>query len=235
MSEPTERRSSRLGTIALCFAVDVVLVTTFAAIGRASHGEQTFAGLWQTAWPFLAALVVGWLVTLAWRAPAAPVRTGLGHLGGHGRRRNAPSPRIGPRHRPRVHHRRSDGAPGLHRRLAADRGVGPPPADDATGLPVGSTGDSPNPPRRCSAAGRSPWRRARHPGSDAALAVYEREPDAVENTVEALGETLFGDDPRAFTHVVERDGEIVGIAIWFLTYSNVDGPTRHLARGPHRR
>ena len=78
MSEPTERRSSRPGTIALCFALDVVLVTTFAAIGRASHGEQTFAGLWQTAWPFLTALVVGWLVTLAWRAPAAPVRTGLG-------------------------------------------------------------------------------------------------------------------------------------------------------------
>ena len=56
-----------------------------------------------------------------------------------------------------------------------------------------------------------------------ALAVYEREPDAVENTVEALSETLFGDAPRAFTHVVERDGEIVGIAIWFLTYSTWTG------------
>ena len=78
MREPAERRSSRPATIALCFALDVVLVTAFAAIGRASHGEQTFAGLWQTAWPFLTALVAGWLVTLAWRAPAAPVRTGLG-------------------------------------------------------------------------------------------------------------------------------------------------------------
>ena len=56
-----------------------------------------------------------------------------------------------------------------------------------------------------------------------ALAVYEREPDAVENTVETLSETLFGEDPRAFTHVVERDGEIVGIAIWFLTYSTWTG------------
>jgi GNAT superfamily N-acetyltransferase len=55
------------------------------------------------------------------------------------------------------------------------------------------------------------------------LAVYEREPDAVENTVEALAETLFGDEPRAFTHVVERDGVIVGIAIWFLTYSTWTG------------
>jgi GNAT superfamily N-acetyltransferase len=56
-----------------------------------------------------------------------------------------------------------------------------------------------------------------------ALAVYEREPDAVENTVPALADTLFGPAPRAFAHVVERDGEIVGIAIWFLTYSTWTG------------
>jgi GNAT superfamily N-acetyltransferase len=56
-----------------------------------------------------------------------------------------------------------------------------------------------------------------------ALAVYEREPDAVENTVTALAETLFGAQPRAFAHVVERDDEIVGIAIWFLTYSTWTG------------
>ncbi|WP_374313718.1 N-acetyltransferase family protein [Microbacterium sp.] len=55
------------------------------------------------------------------------------------------------------------------------------------------------------------------------LALYEREPDAVENTVEALAENLFGEDPRVFTHVVERDGEIVGIAMWFLTYSTWTG------------
>ena len=55
------------------------------------------------------------------------------------------------------------------------------------------------------------------------LAVFEREPDAVENTVGALTETLFGADPKAFAHVVERDGEIVAIAIWFLTYSTWTG------------
>lgn len=55
------------------------------------------------------------------------------------------------------------------------------------------------------------------------LAAYEREPDAVENTVEALAASLFGPDPRAFGHVVERDGEIVGIALWFLTYSTWTG------------
>ena len=56
-----------------------------------------------------------------------------------------------------------------------------------------------------------------------ALAVYEREPDAVENTEGMLAATLFGDEPRAFAHVVERDGAIVGIAIWFLTYSTWTG------------
>jgi len=56
-----------------------------------------------------------------------------------------------------------------------------------------------------------------------ALAVYEREPDAVENTEAALERALFGDQPRVFAHVVERDGEIVGIAIWFVTYSTWTG------------
>jgi GNAT superfamily N-acetyltransferase len=56
-----------------------------------------------------------------------------------------------------------------------------------------------------------------------ALAVYEKEPDAVDNTAEALTATLFGPDPRAFAHVVEREGNIVGIAVWFVTYSTWTG------------
>lgn len=66
------------GLIALALTLDIVLVIAFAAIGRASHDSDVWTGLWQTAWPFLAGLAVGWLVTLAWRAPAAPARTGLG-------------------------------------------------------------------------------------------------------------------------------------------------------------
>jgi len=69
-------------------------------------------------------------------------------------------------------------------------------------------------------------RRGDEPGilaSIHALAVYEREPDAVDNTAEAIAETFFGAEPKAFAHVVERDGEIVGIAIWFLTYSTWTG------------
>ncbi|BDV31433.1 GNAT family N-acetyltransferase [Microbacterium terricola] len=56
-----------------------------------------------------------------------------------------------------------------------------------------------------------------------ALADYEREPDAVENTAESVRATLFGEAPHAFAHVVERQGRIVGIAVWFLTYSTWTG------------
>lgn len=60
------------------FALDAVLVVVFAATGRATHDGDVWSGLAVTAWPFLAALVVGWLVTRAWRAPSAPVRVGIG-------------------------------------------------------------------------------------------------------------------------------------------------------------
>ncbi|KRB36172.1 GNAT family N-acetyltransferase [Microbacterium sp. Root180] len=72
--------------------------------------------------------------------------------------------------------------------------------------------------------------RSARPGDEAGilacihgLAVYEREPDAVENTVDALAESLFGAAPRVFTHVVEREGDIVAIAMWFVTYSTWTG------------
>lgn len=75
---PARDRRVRSGVVLTALAIDVVLVIAFAAIGRASHDSDVWTGLWQTAWPFLAGLAAGWLVTLAWRAPTAPVRTGLG-------------------------------------------------------------------------------------------------------------------------------------------------------------
>lgn len=51
------------------------------------------------------------------------------------------------------------------------------------------------------------------------LAEYERELDAVEATEDTLSNTLFGPEPRAFCELVDVDGEIVGMAIWFLNYS----------------
>lgn len=62
----------------LAFVGDAVAVAAFAAVGMVQHhGEFSAAGLAEVAWPFLAALVVGWVVSLAWRAPSRPVRTGL--------------------------------------------------------------------------------------------------------------------------------------------------------------
>ncbi|QAY60572.1 DUF3054 domain-containing protein [Microbacterium protaetiae] len=60
------------------FVADIVIVLVFAIIGRASHGEHLdLGGIATTAWPFLAALLVGWAALFAWRAPTRPVRTGL--------------------------------------------------------------------------------------------------------------------------------------------------------------
>ncbi|MFF7681135.1 GNAT family N-acetyltransferase [Microbacterium sp. NPDC007973] len=57
-----------------------------------------------------------------------------------------------------------------------------------------------------------------------ALADYEKEPDAVENTAAMITATLFGDEPRAFAFVVAGpDDDVRAIAIWFLTYSTWTG------------
>jgi hypothetical protein len=65
----------------LALIIDVVLVVVFAAIGRATHDGDVLgplgSGLATTAWPFVAALLVGWLVTRAWHRPTALVKTGL--------------------------------------------------------------------------------------------------------------------------------------------------------------
>ena len=56
------------------------------------------------------------------------------------------------------------------------------------------------------------------------LAVYEREPDAVETTEPQLHEALFGPDPVAWCHVaLDADGAVVGFALWHLTFSTWRG------------
>ena len=55
------------------------------------------------------------------------------------------------------------------------------------------------------------------------LAIYEREPDAVVNTETRLSETLFRPSPSVHAHVVDRGGDIVGTAVWFLNYSTWTG------------
>ena len=51
------------------------------------------------------------------------------------------------------------------------------------------------------------------------LAVYEKAPDEMVATVAQIKESLFKESPVAFCHVAEIDGQIVGIALWFLNYS----------------
>ena len=61
-------RSARLAVV-----LDVACVLVFVIIGRASHTKgESLAGIASTAWPFLAGLAGGWLVTAglagrAWR------------------------------------------------------------------------------------------------------------------------------------------------------------------------
>lgn len=58
---------------------DVCCVGVFVVIGRANHHDgEGLAGVASTAWPFLAGLAAGWLVSRAWRRPGAPVPTGIG-------------------------------------------------------------------------------------------------------------------------------------------------------------
>ena len=51
------------------------------------------------------------------------------------------------------------------------------------------------------------------------LAEYERALPEVEATEKHLHGTLFADEPAVFAHVLEVDGEVAGMAIWFLNYS----------------
>ena len=51
------------------------------------------------------------------------------------------------------------------------------------------------------------------------LATYEKAPEQVEASQEDLLNTIFASDPRVFCDLVEVDGQIAGMAIWFLNYS----------------
>jgi hypothetical protein len=65
-------------TALVAFVIDAALVTLFVLVGRRSHGEaNSVAGILDTLWPFLVALIVGWLVTWAWHRPFAVVWPGI--------------------------------------------------------------------------------------------------------------------------------------------------------------
>lgn len=56
-----------------------------------------------------------------------------------------------------------------------------------------------------------------------ALATYEREPDAVLATEADFLRDGFGDDPAFNVHVATVEGQVVGFALWFFTWSTWRG------------
>ena len=55
------------------------------------------------------------------------------------------------------------------------------------------------------------------------LAEYEKAVHEVESTASDLHAHLFGPNPSVFANVVEENGQVVGMAIWFLNYSTWQG------------
>ena len=74
MGRPVSGSAAVVSTV-----LDVCCVLAFVVIGRHTHHDgDTVAGLWHTAWPFLAGLAIGLGVARAWRKPVAVVPAGLG-------------------------------------------------------------------------------------------------------------------------------------------------------------
>lgn len=60
------------------------------------------------------------------------------------------------------------------------------------------------------------------------LAHFEKEPDAVEVTLEELRRDGFGDAPQFSIIVAEVENEILGMAFYYFRYSTWKGKTIHL-------
>jgi GNAT superfamily N-acetyltransferase len=55
------------------------------------------------------------------------------------------------------------------------------------------------------------------------LADYEKAPGECHLTLPQLRTALFGPSPALFGHVAELDGDVVGFALWFLSFSTWRG------------
>jgi len=60
------------------------------------------------------------------------------------------------------------------------------------------------------------------------LAVFEKEPEAVEITVNNLIEDGFSENPKFNIFVAEEENKIIGIALFYERYSTWKGKTIHL-------
>jgi GNAT superfamily N-acetyltransferase len=55
------------------------------------------------------------------------------------------------------------------------------------------------------------------------LAEFEAASDECTVTEELMRTALFGDNPVAYAHIVEIDGQAAATAVWFLNFSTWDG------------
>ncbi|WP_452224058.1 N-acetyltransferase family protein [Lacinutrix chionoecetis] len=60
------------------------------------------------------------------------------------------------------------------------------------------------------------------------LAIFEKEPDAVEVTINDLENDGFGQEPKFTCFVAERDATILGAALVYMRYSTWKGQILHL-------
>lgn len=73
---PNQRERPAAALAAL--TADIACLVVFATIGRRTHAEGlTLIGIADTAWPFVAGAVAGWLLVSGWRRPTAIAPTGV--------------------------------------------------------------------------------------------------------------------------------------------------------------
>ncbi len=82
LARPLPPPRTRKRVIAFAAGVDLVVITIFAALGRSTHAEALdVLGVLGTAWPFIVAGTVGWVVLRSWRRPLALWPVGVGVWG----------------------------------------------------------------------------------------------------------------------------------------------------------
>lgn len=60
------------------------------------------------------------------------------------------------------------------------------------------------------------------------LATFEKEPEAVTVTLDHFREAGFGEKPVWWALVAEIEGQVVGMALWYIRYSTWKGKTLYL-------
>src|SRR5699024_2835123 len=66
-------------SLPIALIVDLILVVLFTIVGHYTHSHNFDPeGLMTTAWPFVASLVLAWLLAAVWDRPISPLATGTG-------------------------------------------------------------------------------------------------------------------------------------------------------------